>query len=251
MERNFRRITLTDEGELILSRGVPALETIEEIWDDLSKRRKLVTGHLRVLAPNVFGRRYVANVAGKFQARYPDLKLDLILSDSPTQEKATKVDITIHIGERKDSSLLMRKLAPNRRLLCASPAFIEEYGVPLHPEGLGNYRNIVIRENQEDVTHYCFKHGAQETSVRVAPMLVSNDGTVARQWALDGLGLLIRSEWHVTEDLKSGRLVEVLPEYKLPDADVVALFGFRQGRAYRTRMFFKELQKSLSPIPWR
>lgn len=251
VERTSRRIALTDEGELILKRGLPIVEAIDDIWDELSTRRKVVAGHLRVLAPIVFGRRYIADVAGRFQAKHPDLRLDLILSDQPNRERMLQVDVTIHIGEQVDSSLTMRTLAPNRRILCASPAFIKEYGSPNRPEDVGNFKNIVIRENQEDVALYTFKKGKKQVLVRVEPSLLCNEGTVARQWALDGLGLLVRSEWHIMEDLKSGSLVEVLPHYKLPDANVIALFGYRQGRVPRTQAFFEELRKSLTPTPWR
>lgn len=251
VERTSRRIALTDEGELILKRGLPAVEAIEDIWDELSTRRQVVAGHLRILAPIVFGRRHVADVAGRFQAKHPDLRLDLILSDRPNRKRMLQVDITIHIGEAADSSLIMSTLAPNRRILCASPTFIKEYGAPKHPGDLRNFKNIVIRENQEDVTLYSFRRNGEPMPVRVEPSLLCNEGAVARQWALDGMGLLVRSEWHIADDLRSGSLVEILPRYKLPDANVIALFGFRHGRALRTRSFFEELRKSLTPVPWR
>lgn len=251
VERSSRRISLTDEGELILKRGLPAVEAIEEIWDELSTRREVVAGHLKILAPIVFGRRHVANVAGRFQDKHPDLRLDLILSDSPNRERMLQVDLTIHIGDQVDSSFTRSALAPNRRILCASPAFLKEYGAPSRPEDIRNFKNIVIRENQEDVTLYSFKRNGEAMSVRVEPSLSCNDGAVARQWALEGLGLFVRSEWHVKEDLKSGSLVEVLPVYKLPDADVIALFGRRHGRPKRTQAFFEELRRSLTPVPWR
>ncbi|MEE8371125.1 MAG: LysR family transcriptional regulator, partial [Sphingomonadales bacterium] len=249
VERSSRRLGLTDEGELILKRGLPAIEAIEDLWDELSARRQVVAGHLRILAPIAFGRRHVAEVAGRFQALNPELKLDLILSDQPNRENMSQVDMTVHIGEQVDSSLLMSTLAPNRRILCASPEFLKQYGAPTHPDQLGRFNNIVIRENREDVTLYSFRKPGEEALVRIEPSLVCNEGEVARQWALDGLGLLVRSEWHITGDLKAGRLIEVLPGYKLPDANVVALFGFRHGRAFRTRAFFESLRKSLTPTP--
>lgn len=111
----------------------------------------------------------------------------------------------------------------------------------------------MVRENDEDVTLWRFGRGPRgaTTTVRIHPALSSNDGAVVRDWALAGLGVTVRSEWHVAEDLAAGRLRRVLPDWELPQADVIAMLGARRGRSARTVSFVRLLRQSLAPPPWR
>jgi DNA-binding transcriptional LysR family regulator len=110
----------------------------------------------------------------------------------------------------------------------------------------------VVRENDEDVTLWRFQRpGREPATVRIHPALSSNDGAVVRDWALADLGVTIRSEWDVAGDLAAGRLIQVLPEWEAPAANVVAMLGTRHGRSTRTTAFVALLRQSLTPPPWR
>ncbi len=255
ISRSARRLTLTDEGELLVLHGGALLDEATELTEALQARRGTIAGHLRILAPLGFGRRYIAPVVAAFRARHPDVSIELELSDRPGRAAAGAWDVMIHIGALKDSTLRLQRLAPNERYLCASPAYLKRRGMPASPQDLRSHQCIALRENEEDVTLWRFsrKRAASEPDVvRIEPMLSSNDGEVVKAWALADHGLIVRSEWDVAEDLAAGRLVRVLPNFRLPPADIVALLNpGRSGRARRTQAFVEHLRAALSPPPWR
>lgn len=256
VDRSGRHLTLTDEGELLAERGRQVLEGLSEIDDALAERRGAVRGHLRIVAPLGFGRRYVAPVVAAFQAEHSELKIDLVLSDRlGGAPGSSSWDLAIHVGEREHTApgLIMRNLAPNARWACAAPSYLSRRGVPETPGALRAHACIALRENDEDVTLWRFQSAsAAEERIRIEPDLASNDGEVVRRWALAGCGIIVRSEWDLVDDVRAGRLVRLLDSYRLPAAPVVALLGARrQARAARTGRFLDALQRSLEPVPWR
>lgn len=259
VDRAGRHLALTDEGELIAERGRTILAALGDLDEALAARRGQVVGHLRIVAPLGFGRAYVAPVAGSFQAAHPEVAIDLMLSDRIGGVPEGTFDLAIHVGATAQVApgLIARRLAPNDRIVCASPAYLAAHGVPADPGDLRAHACIALRENDEDVTLWRFRRegagtGPAEARVRIEPRLASNDGEVVRGWALAGRGLILRSEWDVADDLRAGRLVRLLPGYALPDAPVTALLGARrQARAARTRRFLDALAAALDPPPWR
>ncbi|HTJ90115.1 MAG TPA: LysR family transcriptional regulator [Acidocella sp.] len=253
VDRSSRRLALTDEGLLLAQRAQTVLADIGQITDMLAARRGVVSGHLRILAPLGFGRRYVAPVAAAFRTAFPDVQIDLMLSDRPFQFREEIWDVLIYIGELRDSALVGRTLAPNARFLCASPDYVARHGMPLTPNDLARHSCIVLKENDENTTHWRLapEGDGNAAGVRILPAFTTNDGGVARAWALAGMGIVMRSEWDVAEDLAARRLVEVLPGWRVPPANVVALVHARHGRSARTTRFIEHLQASLQPVPWR
>jgi DNA-binding transcriptional LysR family regulator len=252
LERTSRRLHLTAEGQLLARRGAEILAEMETITEELAERRGMVTGHLRVAAPFGFGRRHVAPAMATLRERYPELKLTLSLFEDPVSLRSDAWDVLIHVGPLTDSGLTLHRLAPNRRILCAAPTYLERHGAPERPEDLRRHACAVVREDQADVSLWRFSHQEQPPlTLRIQPAMSSNDGTVVKQWGLAGLGIIIRSEWDVAEDLRHGHLVPLLPGWWLPDADVVALLGARGGRVARTARFVEILKQMLQPVPWR
>jgi DNA-binding transcriptional LysR family regulator len=255
VNRSSRRLILTDEGELLARRGRALIEDTIELTDDLLARRGMIAGNLRILAPLGFGRRFIGPAAAAFQAKYPAAKVELTLSDRLGRAAADTWDIMIHIGALKDSTLRMARLAPNERYLVASPAYVKRHGAPDAPGDLPRHACLALRENDEDVTLWRFARDRGKRSpdiVRIEPKLASNDGDVVKAWSLAGIGLMLRSEWDVADDLRSGRLVRLLADYRLPNADVVALLNpDGGGRARRTQAFLDMLAAALAGPPWR
>lgn len=252
IDRSGRRLVLTDEGELLALHARRICDDLGNLSDTLASRRGTVAGHLRVIAPLGFGQRYVAPVIAKFLSLYPEVTASLMLSDRPTHVSDDTWDLMVHIGELRDSTLVSRRLAPNRRILCAAPRYLALRGEPRHPDELRAHDCIALRENDEDVTMWRFmpKHHGTPANVRIEPCLTSNDGGTVRDWALAGLGIIARSEWDVAEHLHAGRLVPLLDEWQLPDADVVALISSRHGRSLRATRFLDLLHSSLSQLLW-
>ena len=255
VNRSSRRLTLTDEGELLASRGRALIEDTAKLTEELLARRGLIAGNLRIVAPLGFGRRFIGPAAATFQAKHPEVTIELTLSDRVGRAAADSWDIMIHIGALRDSTLRVLRLAGNERYLVASPAYVKQYGEPDSPQDLRRHACLALRENDEDVTLWRFTHHRTKRSpeiVRIGPSLASNDGGVVKSWCLTGCGVMLRSEWDVAEDLRKGNLVRLLPDYHLADADVVALLNpDGGGRARRTQAFLELLRASLASPPWR
>lgn len=252
VERNGKGLRITADGELLLERSSDILTRLSSLQEELAARRGATTGVLRLVAPLGFGRRHITSLVADYHAAHPDVHVDLTLSDRPGIGLVSACDILIRIGEIRDSDEIATVIAPNRRLLCAAPAYLERHGTPTEPAGLHDHRCIVLRENDEDVTLWRFRAPrGDQASVRIEPSLSSNDGEVTKTLALAGLGITIRSEWDVADQIASGQLVQIMPDWTLADADITALLGRPGVRPARVADFLSLLRQSLRPVPWR
>jgi DNA-binding transcriptional LysR family regulator len=166
-------------------------------------------------------------------------------------------DVCIRFGAPPDSRVIARQLAPNRRLLCAAPAYLAKHGIPKVPNDLTKHNCIGIRQGEEAYGVWRLASGrgrsATTESVKTRGNLTTNDGEIAVSWALDGHGILMRAEWDIERYLRNGRLVQVLPHCYTPDADVYAVYPQRHQLAARVRAFvdFAQgvLQQPRAPAP--
>lgn len=252
IDRSARRLRLTSEGDLLCRRGSELVQQFDALFEDVQQQGQALSGSLKINAPLGFGRRYLTGIIADFQQAHPDIDIALTLSDQPLAETIDRFDVVVHIGQARLSNLIGHALAPNARLLCASPGFVRRHGMPASPEALAGLPCIVLRENNEDVSLWHFQRGQVSRSVRVSARLSCNDGEVIRRWACAGRGIILRSEWDVADDLAAGRLVRLLPGWKAPDADVVALTHDRARLPLRIRHFTQFLQERFRPAPpWR
>jgi DNA-binding transcriptional LysR family regulator len=224
MNRTTRRLSLTPEGEAYLVDGARILEQLQSLEHRISGGSSQPQGTLRVAATLGFGREYIAPVLSKFSSRHSQVEVQLHLSDRPFNIIEQGLDIAIRFGELSDSRLTARLLARNRRLLCASPAYLKRAGTPEHPRELGRHNCIFIREADETYGTWHLKSGAQHESLKVRANLSTNDGSSALAWALKGHGILLRSQWDIAEHLRHKRLVPVLKDWHTPNADIYAVF---------------------------
>jgi len=253
VDRHARSITLTSEGILLAERATIILNEMDDLHESIYSQRNEVAGCLKILAPLGFGREYVAPLVTEFQQQYENLSVELELSDNPDWATKHSWDIIIYIGELRDSSLKLSTLAENERFLCASPAYISKHGLVNEPADLRKHHCIALRENAEDVTMWKFNalNINKSESIRISPKLACNDGRVVKQWALDGYGIISRSEWDVAPELKNGSLVRLLSNYELPTANIVALLGTDQrSRSNRTTKFLALLKSNIGEKPW-
>jgi DNA-binding transcriptional LysR family regulator len=244
--------SMTDEGELLAEQSRTIVQQIDAIEELMAQRRGTVAGHLRISAPSGFGRAYIVPTVDRFLETHPEVRVTLELSDNPIGLKPDAWDVIVHIGELRSSPLQMIQLSPNRRLICASPAYLARRGTPENPADLLKHDCLGLRENDEDVTLWRLVAASGQTeTVRVNPLFWSNDGEAIRTLAVKGRGIMLRSEWDVAPQIASGALVEILQGWSAPDAPVVALLGPRNYRAARTRNFVSLLRRTLNPAPWR
>jgi len=254
IQRPSRAVSLTEEGQLLLEKGMPILKGLDELQEQIDERKQHICGKLKVLAPLGFGNDYVAPLLGEYKKQHPQLDIELELSDNPIWANHHKWDIVIYIGALNDSSLKMITLAKNQRFICAAPEYTKQMGLPETPQDLLKHHCIALRENNEDVTLWKFKNVRDDKHdvIRITPKLASNEGRVIKNWAMDGLGIIMRSEWDVQPQINSGELVRLLPDYQLPDADIVALLSSpEKERSARISGFISLLKERLAPVPWK
>ncbi len=245
MNRTTRRLSLTPEGERYLEEGKRILRDIESLEHSLGASRDVPRGLLRVNASFGFGRRLLGPAISDFVRRYPEMEIQLHLSDRPLNLVAHGLDLGIRFGEPPDARILARPIARNRRVLCATPTYLEQRGRPRTPRELQQHACIVIRENDTAYNTWTLVNGEQQENIKVRGPLSANHGEIAVDWALDHHGILLRSEWDIAPYLASGQLEQVLPEWAGIPADIYAVYPQRLHLAARLKAFVAFLQERL------
>lgn len=246
LNRTTRRISLTSEGEVYFENAQRILGDIDEMERLVSSSRAAPKGLLRVNAPLGFGRSYIGPAISVFTRTYPDVDVQLHLTDRPVSLPDEAIDVSIRFGDLPDSRLIAKKIAANRRLLCASPAYLRSAGTPAYPHDLTQHQCIVLRQNESAYGNWRLSRGKQLDTVKVHGKLSTNDGEVALNWALEGHGILMRAEWDVAKYLRSGRLVQVLADYETPAADIYAVYLERLNLSAKVAYFVDFLRSYLS-----
>lgn len=237
MNRTTRRLSLTPEGQRYADEAVRILADISQLEQDLAAARQVPRGLLRIAAGFGFGRRHLGPAVADFVTLHPEVEVRLHLSDRPLDLAAEGIDIGIRFGLGGDSGLLARKIASNRRLLCAAPSYLARHPAPSTPRDLTRHDCIFIRENDQTNNTWKLVDGTTQTSVKVGGRVGSNHGEVAVDWALKGLGILLRSEWDIAPYLRSGELVRVLPQWSGAAADIHAIFQERHLLSAKVKVF--------------
>jgi DNA-binding transcriptional LysR family regulator len=246
VNRTTRKVSLTSEGELYLARASSILADIREMEDAVASSRADPKGLLRVNATLGFGRTTIAPLISAFAQRYPDVEVQLQLTDRPINLVEEAFDLGIRFGELPDTRLSARRIMQNERFLCASPSYLKKFGQPHTPEDLLRHRCIIHRQNDDPHGVWRLIKGRKSEPVKVGGTLSSNDGDVVLGWALDGHGILMRSEWDLAKYLESGRLQVVLKDYKLAPADLFVFYPSRRNMPARVRAFIDFLVDSFN-----
>ena len=238
VNRTTRRMSLTPDGDVLLEHARRILGEIADLDQLLSASKDQPKGQLRVNATLGFGRLHVAPAISQYVLTYPHVDVQLQLSVKPPPLTDDQFDVCIRFGEPGDTRVIAKKLANNRRLLCAAPRYLAAHGAPALPSDLVRHNCITIRQGDEAYgtwrLHRARGDGPGEL-VKVRGNLTTNDGEIAVNWALDGHGILMRAEWDIERYLESGRLVQVLPQYRTPDADIYAIYPQHQHQSARVR----------------
>src|SRR5690606_7157657 len=241
LNRTTRRVSVTQEGELYLAEGTRILADLEALERNVASTRAEPRGLLRLNATFGFGRAHVVPAVSDFARQYPDVEVQMHLTDRPVNLIDEGHDVAVRFGDIPDARLTARKIASNRRLLCASPNYLRAHGEPRTPGELQRHRCIVVRENDVAYGTWHLRAGQRVETVKVRGPLSSNDGQSALEWALAGHGIVMRSEWETAPYLRSGRLRRVLPDWNTPAADIHALYPERLNLPAKTVAFVEFL----------
>ena len=235
VNRTTRSMSLTSEGELYFSHAARILTQIDEVEQLISSSRATPKGLIRVNASLGFGRRHIGPALAAFYSQYPEVEIQLEISDHPLDLATHGFDLGIRFGTLPDAALHARKIASNRRLLCASPLYLEKYGAPQKLSDLQTHNCIFIRQNETPYGVWSFNTGGRTENIKVRGALGCNDGEVALNWALEGYGILLRAEWDIARYVRSGRLRLLLEDQTPTRADVYAVYPQQLHLSARVR----------------
>jgi len=246
VNRTTRSLSLTSEGETYVAHATRILASIGEMEEAVTSSKAAPRGLLRINATLGFGRTVIAPIVSNFARLHPQVEVQMEVTDRPVDLVERGVDLAIRFGTLPDKRLVARRVMSNRRMLCASPAYLAQHGEPQHLADLARHRCILHRQNDDAYGIWRFTKDRQEESVKVQGALASNDGDIVLGWALDGHGILVRSEWDLARYVESGRLKVVMPEWQLPSADLFVYYPNRRNQAARTRAFIDFLAENLN-----
>jgi DNA-binding transcriptional LysR family regulator len=246
IQRTTRRSVPTDVGQAFYEQVaaiVPAIRRAEEV---VAGRVGVPSGRLRVSAPTSFGRMHIAPSLKGFLDAYPGVALDIDLTDRFVDLVAERVDVAVRIGPPPDSALAAHRLAPNRRLLCASPAYIAAHGEPRDPDGLGDHALLAATGQLP----WRLTGPDGPVTVDGESRVRTNSSEVVRELVLAGAGIALRSTWDIAEQLRAGRLVRVLSDHEgTPDVAVYAVRPRADLVPPNVRAFVGFLEALYAPVP--
>ena len=252
VNRTTRSLSLTDEGAAYYEACSRILAEIDEANTVIAAGRAEPQGVLKVAMPASFGHKHIAPLVPLFGARYPKVQLALSLSDRRVNLVEEGFDVAIRIAELEDSSLAARKLAPNRRVVCASPEYLRRHGTPRTPQDLAGHNCLVASWEQGFAMTWEYKGpDGKAGAVRVAGRYACDNWEVLREWALAGLGVALKSTWDVRAHLEDGSLVPLCPGYAFgTDVAIYAVYPHRRYLPAKTRAFIDFLADSFGPEPY-
>ncbi|MDR5854634.1 LysR substrate-binding domain-containing protein [Caballeronia sp. LZ062] len=247
LHRTTRRVSVTQEGEIFAAHARALLDAAEAARASVGRALAQPHGRLRVTMPSSLGRQHISPLIPAFLEQYPGVTMDLRMTDQIVDLVDEGIDLAIRIGALKDSTLVARKLASNRRVLCASPAYLEQHGTPRHPADLALHECVILADQRD----WSFVTPTGVTDVRVSGRLVTDNGEVIRDALAAGIGIGLKSTWSVAPLLASGELVTVLDDY--PVAQTVAIWAVYPSRAFvppKTLAFIEFLAKRFGEPPY-
>jgi len=237
LNRTTRSASLTQEGETYLAYATRILEQLHEMKEAVTRSSSELRGQLVINATLGFGRTTIAPLASEFAKLHPHVEVNVELTDRPVDLIEGRIDMAIRFGDLPDKRLNARRLMSNRRFLCASPLYLERFGEPKYLADLAHHRCIIHKQNDDAYGIWRFMHDQHNEVMKVKGAMASNDGDIVLGWAIDGHGILIRSEWDLAKYLESGRLKVVLPEFNPPSADLYVYYLNKTNQSARARTF--------------
>lgn len=246
LHRTTRAISLTDEGRLLVQGARRLLAEADELEALIRLGVEKISGPIRLSAPIDLGRSYVVPILDAFLAEHPEVAIDLNLTDGYVDLVGQGQDFAIRYGELADSTLRVKRLAENRRIVCASPAYLETRGTPQHPDDLIHHECLVMRYGLTTDRDWPFLIDGKERRVVVQGHRIANDGELVRVWCRNGFGIARKSRLDVEADLREGALVELLQDFSSGDTGLQIVYPATQAQPKRVRLLIERIAKVFS-----
>ncbi len=239
--RSTRNVSLTAQGEIVHQWSQRILEDVDLMGEAISREKAAPSGLLRICSSTGFGRSRLAPAISALARQFPQLEIQVELLDRPVDLVEEGFQLDIRIGQVREGNVITRRIARNRRVLCAAPAYLERFGQPQRLDDLKAHRCIAIRERDQDFGRWELTGPAGQVAIKVSGPLSANNGEIVRQWAIDGHGIILRSSWDIRREIESGSLLPVLPEYFQP-ADVWAVYPSRLSASAKVKVCVEFLE---------
>ncbi len=251
LNRTTRQVSLTEAGALYQDRARKALEDLAEAEQQIHDLKDNPTGPLRVNAPMSFGQMYMVKPIAEFARQYPNVRMDVTFDDRNIDMVAEGYDVVVRIGALKDSSLIARQIAACPLYLVASPQFLQQHGVPETPEDISTLP-AAVTSHHGTVTEWHWRgSNGQEGSTSFMPTFIGNTTRLLAEAALSGLGFCSLPVFAIADELRSGRLVRLLPDYTtIPERHIYAMFPQNRYLSTKTRLFVDSLTVFGRTLPW-
>ncbi|MES2399175.1 MAG: LysR substrate-binding domain-containing protein [Pseudomonadota bacterium] len=244
--RTTRRIALTHEGSAFLEDCQRLLADIANAEASVSAGGVKASGHLRITAPAGFGRRHVAPLVTAFREQHADVTISLNLSDRVVDLAGEGFDCAVRVGDLPDSSLVSVRMADNRRLCVATPAYLETHGTPQHPSELSKFDCLTLSSEASQTRGWAFLVDGELLYLKPGGPLDCSDGQVLHDWCLAGYGIAWRSTWEVEAEVAAGQLVAVLQDFAAPPNGIYCVFPQRKHLPLRVRLWIDFLKQNFS-----
>ena len=251
LHRTTRKLNLTEAGRLYHERSKRILVEVEEARLSVSQLEAAPRGTLRLNIPAAFGRLHIAPALPDLLASHPALRVDLAMTDAFVDLVEEGVDVAIRIGELEDSSLIARRLAPNRRVLCASPDYLARHGVPGAPADLSKHNCLMYKRQNRSV--WRLRNAGRIHEAEVSGSLIANNADALHVAALGGVGLVILPIWLVGRDIQRGALQIVLADYQVSSgalSNIYAVYPYNRHLSAKVRAFIDFLRQRIGPRPY-
>ena len=246
LHRTTRSISLTDQGRVLYERARGLLEEANDLEAQIKLGVERLSGRIRVSAPCDLGERRITPLVDTFLEQHPETSIELMLTDGYVDLASEGLDLAIRFGALSNSSLMARKIGDNRRVICAAPSYLEQHGRPEHPDELAAHNCLVMQFGPVIDREWSFVIDGKRHDVLVTGNRTANTGAQVRRWCLDGRGIALKSIWDVGQDLKQGRLVELLRGFEPQSHSALQIvFNRGSGDIRRVRAFIDLLAESL------
>lgn len=250
LNRTTRTLSLTDDGKMFYARCTELLNALEEAEAELNTRTGEAAGHLRVTAPVTFGNNLLAPLWGDFLAQHPKVSLDVNLSDRTSDLVEEGLDLAVRISRSPHPAFIARKLATTRMVLCASPEYLAIHGTPSHPQDIAAHEVVSYTYwSSRDEWEFMRADGVVET-VKTRPRMHANSGDTCVAAALKHHGMVMQPDFLLYQALRSGALVQLLPQYEAVELGIYAVYASRRQLPLKLRYLIDFLVESFQEPVW-
>ncbi|WP_424983111.1 LysR family transcriptional regulator [Maritalea sp. S77] len=246
--RTTRSISLTDEGRLVVDGARRLLSEAEDLKAQVRHGVEKISGLIRLSAPSDLGRVRIVPLLEAFQAQHPEVSVDLTLGDGYLDLVGLGTDLAVRYGVLPDSSLIAHRLATSRRILCASPTYLNRNGVPKTPQDLLHHKCLIMRFGENVAHEWTFGKDGNTETVTVRGHRTTNDGSIVREWCLKGHGIAFKSRLDIYDELKTGTLVPLLADYDSPDIPLQIVYPGNRILPRRVRRLIEHLDEAFRGI---